>query len=152
VSSNSSADRPARRLLGAAFDVLRAEAPAHHEALCAALAVLAVNVDVAQDRLAPRVIGGRLAVDDPVASPDVAVRTTLAATCALLDGHRTLVDAVAHGELDIHGRADALDAAAAAFSLFLHGLVRAPSSPRLLDELRDHVAREIDHGQTVSRL
>jgi hypothetical protein len=140
VSSSSSADHPARRLLGGAFAVLHDEAPAHAGMLCEALARLTVHVEVGDEAIAPRVTDGRLAVGDPSGPAGVTIRTDLATVLALLDARRTLVEAVAHGELDVWGAADALDAAADAFSTFLHGLVRAPSSASLLDELRRHVA------------
>jgi hypothetical protein len=155
VSSSSSADRPATRLLGRAFAVLHAEAPAHAGLLCDALARLAVHALVDGERIAPRVVAGRLAVGEPAGRADVTLRTSLPTMLALLEARRTLLDAVNRGELDVWGPAGALDAAADAFSTFLHGLVRAPSSAHLLDELRLHVAganREIDHGQSVPRL
>jgi hypothetical protein len=99
-----------------------------------------VNVEIAPRSLAPHVVEGRLVVGDPLDAPRVTVRTTLAATLALLEARCTLVEAVARGQLDVRGDADALDAAADAFALFLHGLVRAPSSPRLLEALRREAA------------
>jgi hypothetical protein len=131
-----SGDHPAARLLGAAFEVLRAEAPAHHEALCMAVLALPVNVVVADERLAVHVSTGALHVGAPHAAPEVTVTTSLAATRALLDAERTLVATIERGELDVRGSAAALDAAADAFMVFLHGLVRAPSSVALLVELR----------------
>lgn len=149
MSSSSCADRPARRLLGDAFAVLRAEAAAHHAMLCDALAPLPVNVTVGDEALAPQVTGAGLAVGDPCEAPRVAIETRLATVLALLEARCTVIEAVARGDLDLRGTADALDAAADAFAVFLHGLVRAPSSARLLDELRDVVRsnREADHGE-----
>ncbi len=155
MSSNSSADRPAARLLGRAFAVLHAEAPVHADLLCEALARLAVHAQIGAERLAPRVRGGQLVIAAPAGPADVTLRTSLPAMLALLDARRTLVEAVTRGELDVRGAAGALDAAADAFTTFLHGLVRAPSAASLLDELRRHVAdahREIEHEQSISRL
>jgi hypothetical protein len=145
VSSNSSASS-ARRLLGAAFEVLRDEAPAHHEALCAALAELPVNLVVGADTFAAHVAAGTLVVAEPFAEARATVTTSLAATCALLEARHTLVAAIECGELDVRGSAAALDAAADAFVLFLHGLVRARSSAALFDELRREVASGGSHG------
>jgi hypothetical protein len=149
VSSSSCADRPARRLLRDAFAVLRDEAAAHHAMLCGALAALPVNVAVGGEALAPQVTGDELAVGDPCEAPRVAIATRLATVLALLEARYTVVEAVARGDLDLRGTADALDAAADAFAVFLHGLVRAPSSARLLDELRSAVRfdPEADHGK-----
>ena len=119
--------------------MLRTEATGHHDALCVALTNLAVNVEVDGERLAPRVEGGRLVVVSAIAVPRVLVRTSLAATYALLEARYTLLEAVTQGQLDVCGCADQLDAAADAFSLFLHGLIRAPSGARLLGKLRRHV-------------
>ena len=139
MSSSSSADRPATRLVARAFDVLHAEAPVHAGLLCEALAGLAVHADIGGERLAPRVAGGRLAVTDPAGPAAVSLRTSLGTMLALLDARRTLLEAITRGELDVRGPADALDAVADAFSTFLHGLVRAPSGALLLDELRRQV-------------
>lgn len=155
MSSSSSADLPATGLLGRAFAVLHAEAPVHAELLCEALARLAVHALIGAERLAPGVRGGRLVVAAPAGRADVTLCTSLPAMLALLEARQTLVEAVTRGELDVRGAAGALDAAADAFTTFLHGLVRAPSSAHLLDELRLHVAganREIDHGESVPRL
>lgn len=149
MSSSSSADRPARRLLDAAFTVLHDEAPAHHRQLRDTLAALIVHVVVGGEALAPAVAADRLTVGDPRAPPHVTIRTELATVLALFEARRSILEAVARGELDVRGTADALDAAAAAFSQFLHGLVRAPSSAALLDELRHHVVTtnpETDHA------
>jgi hypothetical protein len=150
VPSNSSADRPAASLLRAAFAVLHDEAPSHADLLCAALARLTVRVEVGDEAIAPRVAEGRLAVGEPTGPAGVTIRAGLPVVLALLDARRTLIEAVARGELDVWGTADALDAAADAFATFLHGLVRAPSGAGLLGELRRRVAgahQEIDHGQ-----
>jgi len=139
VYSNSSDDCPARRLLGAAFDVLHDEAHDHHERVRTSLAALPVNVTVGDESLAPRLAHGRLVAGDPREAARVAIRTSLATVLALLDGRRTVLEAITRGELEVRGTADALDAAADAFAGFLHGLVRSPSSPGLLVQLRDVV-------------
>jgi hypothetical protein len=141
---SSSSDRPASRLLDAAFAILRNEAAAHHDRLCAALAALTIDVVVGDERLAPRVGAGRIAVGEPHGpaargAAHVTIQTDLAAVLALLEAQRTLVESVTRGALDVRGSADALAAAADALSTFWHGLVRAPSSASLLDELRRHV-------------
>ena len=149
MSSSSCADRPARRLLGDAFVVLRDEAAAHHAMLCDALATLPVNVTVGDEALAPQVSRDGLSVGDPCGAPRVAIATRLATVLALLEARCTVIEAVAQGDLDLRGTADALDAAADAFAVFLHGLVRAQSSARLLEELRDAVRSDpgADHGE-----
>jgi hypothetical protein len=139
-SSSCDIDRPARRLLLAAFDVLGAEAEVHYRRLCAVLQALAVDLHVGTELLSPRVHAARLIVVEPDGSARVTVRTDLAAAYALLDGRRTLLESVTHGELDIRGAADALDAAADAASIFLHGLVRCRSGAALFDDLRRHVS------------
>jgi len=139
-SSSCGADRPARRLLVAAFDLLGAEARVHHGLLCAVLETLPVDLHVGPERLRPRVHAARLIVVEPDGPARVTVRTDLATVDALLDARRTVLDAVTRGELFVRGAADALDAAAEAFSICLHGLVRCRSGPALLDDLRRHVS------------
>jgi hypothetical protein len=139
VSSSSFDDRPARRLLGAAFTLLHEEAPLHAHMLCHALGGVSVRIDAGDESFAPRLCDGKLGVTDACGAESVAIRTSLATVLGLLDAHGTLLDAVARGALDVRGTADALDAAADAFATFLHGMVRAPSSPALLDDLRREV-------------
>ena len=146
MSSSSSADRPARRLLAAAFATLRAEAPVHHGLLCDALAELTVHIVADGEHLAPRPFAAGLEVVEPRGAPGVTIRAGLAAVLALLEARRTLVDAIARGELDVWGSPDALDAAADAFASFLHGMVRAASSAALVDDLRRCVADQGDRS------
>jgi hypothetical protein len=129
--------------------MLHDEAPLHAHMLSEALARLSVRIDAGGESFAPRLRDGRLAVVDATGAERVAIHTSLATVLGLLDAHGTLLDAVARGALDLRGTADALDAAADAFATFLHGMVRAPSSPNLLAELRREVssARENPHGQ-----
>lgn len=148
--SSSFDDRPARRLLDAAFTLLHDEAPLHARLLAEALNRLSVRIDAGGESLAPRLAAGRLTVAEPSGDERVTIRTSLATVLGLLDAHGTLIDAVSRGALDVRGTADSLDAAADAFSTFLHGMVRAPSAAALLDELRREVVRsdpETDHGQ-----
>jgi hypothetical protein len=133
----------ARRLLADAFEVLHAETPLHHDELCAALVSLPVTVEIGDERLAPVIVAGGLTVADARADARVTISTSLAATLALLDARHTLVESIHSGAIDVRGTAEALDAAAGAFTVFLHGLVRAPSGPRLLEQLR----REVGNGQ-----
>lgn len=149
MCSSSCGDRPARRLLAAAFAVLHDEAPLYAQHLCDALARLSVRIDTGDESLAPGLAGGVLAVSDASGAERVAIRTSLATVLGLLDAHGTLLDAVARGALDLQGTADELDAAADAFAIFLHGMVRAPSSASLLDDLRRQVVccdPETRHG------
>ena len=140
VSLNSSAERAAQRLLDDAFAVLREEAPAHHAALRDVIAKLSINIEVRAERFAATVVDGAIHTTEPVSSPDVVVTTTLIAAQRLLEGRCTLVEAIEASQLDVRGNADALDSASAAFSLFLNGLVRAPSAPGLLRDLNQSVA------------
>jgi hypothetical protein len=135
-SSSSDADLPARRLLGAALDALRREAPAHRDLLCGTLAALAVNLHVDREALGVRAAAGGLAITEPAASARVTIRTDLATAYALLDARLTILEAVRTGRLDARGSAIDLAVAAEALSVFLHGLVRCPSGAVLLRDLR----------------
>jgi len=129
--------------------VLHDEAPLHAHMLGEALARLSVRIDAGRESIAPRLRDGRLAVVDASGAERVTIHTSLATVLGLLDAHGTLLDAVARGALDIRGAADALDAAADAFATFLHGMVRAPSSTKLLAALRRQVVSsdpENPHG------
>jgi len=139
VSSNSYADAPARRLVAAALDVLAREAPAHHDELRHLVSAVAMNLFVGDEAFALRSRAGDIELEPPLEDPRLVVTTSLDAACALLDARRTLRETIDRGELDLQGSADAMDTAASAFAIALHGLVRAPSSPALLEALRRQV-------------
>jgi hypothetical protein len=141
-SSSSAADPPAQRLLRAALDALRREAPAHHDLLSGVLVTLPVNLDIDRERFGVRATSAGLTVALPSSSARVTIRTDLATAYALLDARLTVLDAVRSGAVDVRGSADDLSTAAGAFSTFLHGLVRCRSGPALLRDLRVHASNE----------
>jgi SCP-2 sterol transfer family len=141
-SSSSAADSPARRLLGAALDVLRREAPAHNDVLCGVIATLPISLHVDREVLGLRIAGRQLRIAAPDSAARVTVQTDLATAHALLDARLTVLEAVQQGKLDVRGNAADLCTAAEALSTFLHGLVRCPSGAALLCDLRVHASNE----------
>jgi hypothetical protein len=135
----------AARLLRRAFAVLDEEAPSHAALLRAALSGLRLIIDVDGERLSPRADDGRLAIAAVTdEGAEVRIATSMAAAIALLDDRRTLLEALHAGELRAWGAARDLAHAGRVLSTFLHGLVRCPSAPALLTELR-RAAMESSH-------
>lgn len=131
-------------LLDEAFEVLRRESPEHLGLLRDALGgrVVALVVD------GERMLSDGDSLGTAAASAALTVGTDARTVLALLDDRLTLLDAVRSGALRARGHRSAIAAAEAAMRAFLHGLVRCPSAPGLLVQLRHLVAeRETDHGQ-----
>ena len=83
---NSCAD-----LLAAAFAVLRAEASAHHDALCASLTNLAITIVTPAETLSLGTPG----------APPVTIHLTPRVLASLLEGRCSLLAAIDAGELDL---------------------------------------------------
>lgn len=135
-------------LLDEAFAVLRDESPVHARALREKLVDRVIVFTVDGERM---VSGGAGLVPatfgDAARGPDLQVDTDSATVLALLDDRITLLDAVRAGSLRARGPRAAIAAAEEAMRVFIHGLVRCPSAPRLLVRFRRIVARrEVNHA------
>lgn len=135
-SSSCAADGPLARLLRASLACLWRESPAHHGALCRRLAGRAVALRLDDEILELRGEDGEVRVTTPRGAT-CRVRTTRTTILAVLDGRRTLLDAVVAEEVAIGGPLDDLLALHEALVEYVHGAVRAPSFPSLLQRLRN---------------
>lgn len=115
--------------------MLAVEAPYHGDLLARHLATLTFEIVVGRERFTVRGLGGRcVATTDRAERSDVTITSTLATCRDLLAGRTTVLAAIRARRLDLRGSIGALRSAARALDVFLHGLVRAPSAPRLLEE------------------
>jgi hypothetical protein len=139
-SSSSVTSGPVARLLGESFAVLAAELPAAHARMCALLAGRAVAIDVDGERFVAAFEGGQARVaslpagEDPAAG--VRVATGRAAILAVIEARRSLADAVLADEVRVVGDLDRLVEAHHALVTYVHGAVRCPSFPSLLQRFR----------------
>lgn len=112
-----------------AWRILRDESPEHHRMAEGIFAEVFVSIEVDGERVMPsraRDEGGR----------ELQLSTTPATLLAVVGGDLTLVEALEEGRLDGRGSATAISAAERGMTVFVHGLARAPSGPRVLDDLR----------------
>jgi hypothetical protein len=127
---------PVAELLRRSLEHLAAEVPGSYQYLRTELGALVVEVDVDGEVFSVR--GGvRLAVADGGASDAGArITTSRCAVLDVLDAGLALGDAVSAGRVDVHGSLDDVLRAHDALLAYVHGAVRAPSVPGLVDGLR----------------
>ncbi len=150
MRSSSSSAREGEALAGFGAFVrrglaaLRAELPWAFGAMARALDGRDVLLVVDGEPVAVRAAAGDVAVLDAVATfaPCVTLHTRAAAVLRLADGELTVVDATLDGSLALTGAVDDLVAFHDGLMAFLHGAVRSPSFPSLLDQFRRYATRE----------
>ena len=125
-----------RGFLGASFAILQREMPAAYATLCRHLAAhevsLAVDGEVVPVRFEPQ----RTQLLDRPETPAIEVRTARAAILDLVDARCTLHDAIMSDRLELRGRPDDLLRFHDGLMAYLHGAMRAPSFPKLLQSFR----------------
>jgi len=130
------ADASFASFLERSLAVLESERPDVATRLAATLASLAVTIRVGDEQLGLCSDGRRVRVDRGAGPAPVDVRAERATLLALIDGARSLVDAVLADELLLTGDPADLARFHDALWLYLQGAVRAPSFPALLDTFR----------------
>lgn len=116
--------------------MLAEESPYHGDLLARHLATLTIDIVVGPERFTVRGLDGRsVATTGTPKRPDVTVTSTLATCRELLAGRTTMLAAIRARRLDVRGSIGTLLSASRALDVFLHGLVRAPSAPRLVEQL-----------------
>jgi hypothetical protein len=112
--------------------ILESEVPAQRRAMAEHLAgrvlAIAVDGDIVDLAFDGTVLG--------VPVRRVELTSTRAAILAVVDGDRTLADALLDGSLFLRGALDDVLACHDALMAYLHGAVRAPSFPLLLRRFR----------------
>jgi hypothetical protein len=141
-SSNSSAPDPGPfGYLERCLDALEAEVPVAHGLVVRALTGRAVAIDIEGDRVTLAMASGRHCLTRGVdAGCAVELALTEAVIGRLLDARCTVLDAVLGGEVVLRGAAEDLAALHDALLAFVHGAIRSPTAPRLLESYRDRAA------------
>jgi len=138
-SSNSSErDRGPFWFLERCLDAIETEAPLAYRRVACALGGRAIAINIGDGLATLSMASGRHRVARDAGS-GCAVELTLtdAVIGRLLEGRCTVLDAVFAGDLVLRGSADDLAALHDALLAFIHGAVRSPSTPRLLESYLD---------------
>jgi hypothetical protein len=123
-------------LLSEALRALRAEVEACHARCRRALESFTTSCRVDRESFRVVVESGDVVIGPPVAAPaDVEVETSRRTILALIHDRLTLERAVVAGALEIKGRVAHVESLSQAMVAFLHGAVRSPSFPALLERL-----------------
>ena len=139
VSSSSSArDRSLRVLLDESFSVLRQEVPEAHRRMCAELHGDAVAIRVDDESVVVTCDGAAMHTQDTGMTDGVSaeIRTSRKAILHVLNGHVTLTDAVLADAVGVRASLEALVRLNRGLALYVHGAVRAPSFPELLERFQ----------------
>ncbi|MDQ2642685.1 MAG: hypothetical protein M3020_02635 [Myxococcota bacterium] len=127
-------DPPFSGFLRRSLDVLSREAPRAAGALCELLSKIRLCVSVDGERLSLVVARGRLGVYPVQRLGDTFLATRRATLVDLLEGRRSLLDAVLDDSVELRGAVDDLLVVDQALLTYLHGAVRSQSFPELLRE------------------
>lgn len=141
MSSSSSATSGAvAELLAESLKVLAEEVPAAHERMCARLAGKAVQIHVDEERFVVEIdeggAGARIVRAGEGLAAEALIETSKRAIADVIDARCSLAEAVLAGDVNavapLHRLVDIL----AGLSTYVHGAVRCPSFPRLLERFR----------------
>ncbi|WP_437335482.1 hypothetical protein WME98_25045 [Sorangium sp. So ce296] len=127
------------RLLAESFAALAAELPEAHARVSARLAGRAVAIRVDGERFVVEADGGAPQVRAAGADEEAAavrVATSRRAILDVLDARRSLAEAVLADEVEVVGALERLVEAREALLAYVHGAVRCPSFPALLERFR----------------
>jgi hypothetical protein len=141
-SSNSSdLDRGPFWFLERCLDAIEREMPAAYRRIVGALGRRAVAIAIGDDLATLSIANGSHAISrEPPAECAIELSLTEATIRRVLEGRCTIVDAAIAGDLVLRGAADDLAALHDALLAFIHGAVRSPSTPRLLEAYLDRDA------------
>lgn len=133
------ADSEFQTFLAASMLLLEQEKPSVHARIGAMLRNEAVNVTLDGAALGIRFPAGRFALGPPVEHPLIELASDRRTILDVVDGVLTLEDAVWEERIRLFGSLAALLRFLDALVAYLHGAVRCPSFPWLLDRYRDRV-------------
>jgi hypothetical protein len=122
--------------LADSFSTLRREMPNGYHAMCRSLQPRTVALTVDGEPVGVHFEPARAVIARPVAQPTIEVRTTRAAILALIDATHTLHEAVLNDALYLRGDPSDLLAFHDGLMAYVHGAVRSPSFPHLLQAFR----------------
>lgn len=139
-SSSSVTTDSVATLLIASFEALAAELPAAHARMCARLDGRALALRIDDERILVTFAEGSGAVrslaDDEEPAADVRVVTSRRAILDVLDARRSLAEAVLADEVEVIGDLARLTEAQEGLLTYVHGGVRCPSFPALVERFR----------------
>ncbi|MDC0683647.1 sterol-binding-like protein [Sorangium atrum] len=131
-------------LLDESFATLARELPEAYARMCARFAGKTVRIEVDGERFvaafesaAARV--RRVGTEDDVGA-DASITTSRRAIRDVLEARRSLSDAVLADEVEAVAPLDSLVEVLAGLSMYVHGAVRCPSFPRLLERFQGLLA------------
>ena len=139
VSSNSSdPSRSLCALLDESFTVLRREVPEAHRRMCAELSGDGVAIRVDDESVVVACNGFEMRVRKGNARTGTIaeIRTSRQAILRVLDGKMTLADAVLTDAVRAQASLEALVRLNRGLAMYVHGAVRAPSFPELLERFQ----------------
>jgi hypothetical protein len=116
------------------LDAIEAEVPAIHRLLCERLGRLPVRLVIDDEHVVVANAGTRLALVADLDGCGTQFRSDRATLLDLVHGRSTFLDAVVAGRVDLTGAVGDLLGFYDALQVYLHGAVRSPSLPSLLDE------------------
>jgi hypothetical protein len=122
--------------LDQSMTLLAAEKPTVYARLCASLRDREARVTMDGERVGIAFPAATFRLAGDVDDPLIELASTRATVLAVVDGRSTLEEAVWSGRLELRGRLDDLVRFHDALVLYLHGAVRCPSFPWLLDRYR----------------
>lgn len=138
--------------LAHSMTLLAAEKPPVYARLCALLRDREARVTMDGERLGIAFPGGEFRLVAEVDRPFIELVSTRTTVVAVVDGRLTLEEAVWGGHLELRGHLPDLVRFHDALVLYLHGAVRCPSFPWLLDCYRDgNAPRASDVQRRIAR-
>lgn len=139
----------ARSALQEMLGILRSDSPVAFFRLMEELGSIKVDIQVGSERFSVRGKGNRIVVDEAESDPQVCLRTDRHTILALIDGSRSMLDAVLACELSLSADAALLGRVGRAGAAFGDGAIRARRARGVLDEFRkSSAAQDLGIGQS----
>ena len=125
-----------RTTLDETLRILRVDAPTAFFRVAAELDGLAIAIEVEDERFSVSSTGAQLVLEEQRVDAPVQLRTDRHTILALIDGHRSMLDAVLARELALCADASLLSRVARAGAAFSDGTIRSRRARALLEEFR----------------
>lgn len=112
---------------------LHRECPAAYDQMCQLLASREIVVDVDDEVVCLVFTAVTVSPTNEPGEPQVSMQTTRQTILDLVEGRTTFNNAVLEGKLNLQGQSRDIADFYAGFLIYLHGAVRSPSFPGLLE-------------------
>jgi N-methylhydantoinase B/oxoprolinase/acetone carboxylase alpha subunit len=137
VSSSSSARNTSLgALLEESFEILLREVPEAHRRMCTTLKGAAVSIHVDDDHVVALFDAATATVGNDTSRVTTDVATSRQAIIDVVEGRLSLYDAVLADVVRARAPLDALVQLYDGLVMYVHGAVRSPSFPKLLERFR----------------